>query len=94
MAAKFFYFAFLMILLIGFLPIDSSAQGIQIAEGIILDGQIRARGELDNKDFDSDNSLRESSGLRTRLGLSINKIENTKICFRNTSYIISVISIW
>jgi hypothetical protein len=64
---------------VGFLPVDSSAQGIRIAEGITLDGQIRARGELDNKDFNSDNSLNESSGLRTRLGLTIDKIENTKI---------------
>jgi hypothetical protein len=79
MAAKTFYFVILAILLISFMPVGSSAQGIQIAEGISLDGQIRARGELDNKDFNSDNSLRESSGLRTRLGLSINKIENTKI---------------
>jgi hypothetical protein len=60
-------------------PSFLNAQGIKVADGLTIDGQIRERTEFDGRDFNSDTDLIERSYLRTRLGLKFTRIENTKI---------------
>ncbi len=59
------------------LPSFVNGQGIEVTDGLIIDGTIRERTEVDGKDFNSNTDMVERSYLRTRLGLEFSRIENT-----------------
>lgn len=63
-------------------PTFLRGQGLEIVEGVYLDGQMRARMEVDGKDFDSDTDMIEKSYLRTRFSLLYSRIEKTDIFFQ------------
>jgi hypothetical protein len=66
-----------------FISIFSIAQidagGIVINDKLKLDGAMRWRSELDGKDFSNNTAMNELSYLRTRLGLDITAIKNTRV---------------
>jgi hypothetical protein len=65
-----------------FAPAFLTAEEIEIAEGIVLDGQIRERTEFDDRSFYENADIIEKSYLRTRLGLNFKRIRNTEIYFQ------------
>ena len=78
LSSKFrFVFMCITVLLIS-LPMISAA-GVEIVDGVILDGQIRERSEFVDKFFYDDSDMYERSYLRTRLSLAYTRIENTKL---------------
>lgn len=74
--------AILIILFFIFVPALLIADEIEIADGVVLDGQIRERTEFDGRSFYENARVIERSYLRTRLGLNFKRIRNTEIYFQ------------
>jgi len=55
---------------------------VEIGDGVDLNGSVRWRAELDDKDCCSDTPLLEKPYLRSRFGLTITKIEDAVIFFQ------------
>ncbi|MCP4583601.1 MAG: alginate export family protein [candidate division Zixibacteria bacterium] len=64
------------------MALPDMAKSVELGEGIDFNAQMRWRGELDGRDFDNGTPLFETPLLRTRMGLSIAAIDNTRLFFQ------------
>jgi len=70
---------FFISLIISLLTSSLLNAGTEVGNGLTIDGQIRERTEFIDKSFYDEDEMYERSFLRTRLGLSYTRIENTKL---------------
>jgi len=73
----------MMIITIGILVTallsPAAGGGFDLADGLTMDGSVRWRVELDDKDFVSGTTWLERPYLRTRVGLNFTRIEDTQV---------------